>query len=115
MLAELRQERDRLSAELAEVERAIAALEGTARAQRSPVRAGPYTGLSLYEATSAFLAEAGEPKTSSEIARGLIEGGFVTRSRYFTGIVTTMLLRKDARRGSRIRRTKSRKRWYVTR
>ena len=117
MLAGLRKERERLTGELAEVDRAIAALEGrgTVSLQGGDQRIGPYTGLTLFEAAAVYLAGAGEPKTTREIARALLEGGFVTRAKYFTGIVATMLTRQESAQASGIRRTKNKKRWFVNR
>lgn len=102
VLATLYEERKRLSAELAEVEEAIASLEGSV--------ARPYTMLNLYEATMHFLASAGTPKSAPEIALGLRAGGFKTRSRRFATTVTTMLSRPAARQYG-IRRTRDGKRW----
>jgi hypothetical protein len=108
VLASLREERDRLAAELARVEQAIASLEGNATA--AAVR--PYALLTLYEATEHYLKSAGEPKTTREIAIALRNGGFRTRSPYLTGIVSTMLRRPVAKQFG-IRNTRDGKRWYV--
>ncbi len=116
MLDGLRKERDRLATELAEIERAIAALEGSAAAQDGRVpKAGPYTAMTLFEAAAAYLAEAGEPRTTRQIADALLQGGFITRSTYFAGIVSTMLNRKESAQEFGIRRTRDRKRWLVGR
>jgi len=107
-MASLREERERLQSELARVEQAITSLEGTAAPPAPP----PYTALNLYEATAHFLAKAGEPKTTSEIAAAIRAGGLRTRSRYLTQIVATML-RRDAARYYGIHKARDGKRWEV--
>lgn len=122
----MRQERERLAAELGRVERVIAALEeageGTAGAvvttAAPAVRAslppgiGPYSLLDIYEATAHYLSTADRPKSSTEIAAALRAGGFKTRSRNLVNTVRVMLRRKDGR-STGISMTKDRKRWYV--
>ncbi|HYC91943.1 MAG TPA: hypothetical protein VEO54_22210 [Thermoanaerobaculia bacterium] len=105
VLAGLQEERQRLRAELAEVEQAIASLEGAEESQ-------PYARLNVYEAAAHYLARAGEPKTAREIADALRAGGFNTRSTRFANTITTML-RRGAPRGLGIRRTRDGRRWYM--
>jgi hypothetical protein len=105
VLAGLREEQQRLRAELARVEEAIASLEGTNASQ-------PYARLNVYEAVAHYLATAGEPKTTGEIADALRAGGFKTRSTRFANTIRTML-RRGAPHGSGIRRTSDGNRWYV--
>ena len=115
VLAQLREDRARLRGELAGVERAIAALEGTTGVQepapvapapqveapRLPALAplppppppGPYTPLGFYEAAALYLREAGEPKTAREIADALLAGGYRTDSANFRAVARTMLQR----------------------
>jgi hypothetical protein len=123
VLAEMRRERDRLSAEIARVDRVIAALEerGTvvdtpaAAAQASPTPAvGLYSQLDVYEATAHYLSTVETPKTSSEIAAALRAGGFKTRSRNFVNTVRILLRRKDGR-STGISVTSDGKRWFVNR
>lgn len=130
VLAEMRQERERLSAELARVNRVIAALEEEGPANKPPViavtaapavtqpryppGAGPYSQLDMYEATAHYLSTVDTPKNSSEIAAALRAGGFKTRSRNFVNTVRVMLRRKDGR-STGISVTSDGKRWYVNR
>ncbi|HEX3581174.1 MAG TPA: hypothetical protein VH087_05400 [Thermoanaerobaculia bacterium] len=129
VLAEMRRERDRLSAEIARVDRVINALEerGTvvepprvvattpAAAQASPTPAvGLYSQLDVYEATAHYLSTVETPKTSSEIAAALRAGGFKTRSRNFVNTVRILLRRKDGR-STGISVTSDGKRWFVNR
>ena len=107
VLGTLREERKRLAAELARVDQAIASLEGAEASAR------PYAMLSLYEAAAHYLAAAGEPKTSREIAAALRAGGFKTRATYFTAIVSTMLKRSSAGDFG-IRKTRDGKRWALS-
>ena len=124
VLAEMRQERERLVAELARVERVIEALE-QARAAGAPIvpargvaqvslpgGVGPYSLLDIYEATAHYLSTVDTPKSSSEIAAALRAGGFKTRSRKFVNTVRVMLRRKDGRTTG-ISVTKDGKRWFV--
>jgi len=136
VLAEMRQERERLAADLSRVDRVIAALEeggafvggdetivppGTAAttaaiaAQASlPRGIGPYTLLDIYEATAHYLSTVDTPKNSTEIAAALRAGGFKTRSRNFVNTVRVMLRRKDGR-STGISVTKDGKRWFLKR
>jgi hypothetical protein len=140
VLAELEEERRRLWAELARVERIIAVIEDLALptpriaiaaspgAALSPpeelalsstatppsANPSPYARLDVYEATAAYLIESGgRPKTSRQIADALVAGGFPTRSRYFCNVIGTMLRRRDATRPHRISVTADGKRWFV--
>jgi hypothetical protein len=113
MLAALREQREKLAQELARVEKAIAALEGTLDESRVAAAAPatpPYAYLTLYEATAHYLAQENGPRTSRQIADALRAGGFKTRSRRLASTVSTMLARKDAR-GTGIRRTRDKKKW----
>jgi hypothetical protein len=110
VLASLREERERLTAELQRVERAIAALDGQSI---QAIAARPYAMLNVYEAAAHFLAQAGEPKTTREIANALRAGGFRTRSERFTATVGTMLSRQKSASYFGIRRTSDKKRWVV--
>jgi hypothetical protein len=122
VLAGLREQREKLALELARVERAIAALEGSldgsavpaaaAAAVASPAR--PYESLTLYEATVHYLRTVNEPRTSRQIAEALHAGGFRTRAQRFPSIVATMLGREDAARYFGIRRTRDKKRWFCS-
>lgn len=123
VLARLRAEKERLSAELLGVERAIVALEKAAQAARTaqpvpvapeavspppsdlaPARPavrrepapapGPYTPLPFYEAVAAYLQLAGEPKTVREIADALLAGGYTTSAINFRASARTMLRRR---------------------
>ena len=91
VLVSLREERERLQAELARVETAIASLEGNAP------KAHAYSQMSLYEAVAHVLVMSDEPKTSREIADALRAGGFKSRARSLTHVVTTMLTRPTVR------------------
>ena len=113
VLANLKEQREKLARELARVEKAIAALEGSLDESRAAA-ARPYVYLTLYEAAAQYLADANEPRTTRQIADALRAGGFKTRSRRFTSTVSTMLGRKDARHAG-IRRTPDRKHWTCTR
>lgn len=126
VLAELRLEQERLTAELARIGRAIEALEevanpSPARSQSSdgnvspappapPVK--PYAMLDLYSATRAYLRTVDTPQTSTQIANALRAGGFKTRSTRFNATVRTML-RRDTARLSGISITRDHKRWFV--
>ena len=132
VLAEMRQERQRLAAEMARVERVIAALEVAgavadgAEEQRAmmdapddaraslPPGVGPYSLLDIYEATARYLATVDSPKSSTEIAAALRAGGFKTRSKRLVNTVRVMLRRKDGRTTG-ISTTKDGKRWFVKR
>ena len=117
VLAGLREQQKKLATELARVERAIAALEGSLDEgfiAAAAVQARPYAALTLYEATAHYLASSSEPRTSREIAESLRTGGFKTRSRRLSSTVTTMLTRTEARRHG-IRRTRDKKRWTYRR
>lgn len=125
VLVEMRRERERLTVELARVDRVIAALEErstppveprpAAAAQVSfPPGVGPYSLLDIYEATAHYLSTVDTPKTSSEIAAALRAGGFKTRSRNFVNTVRIMLRRKDGR-STGISVTSDGKRWFVAR
>jgi hypothetical protein len=113
MLAGLKEQQVKLARELARVERAIAALEGSLDESviaASAAAPAPYVRLTLYEATAHYLASANEPRTSREIADALREGGFKTRSRRLPTTVATMLSRPEARYAG-IRRTRDKKKW----
>lgn len=137
ILAELREERERLRRELGRVERVIAVLEDpdgmsaaagerattvntaaaaaeTVTATATPVVGQPYTMLDLYEAAAKYLASVDTPKTSRQIADALRAGGFKTRSKKFGGTVRTMLRRSSARSAG-IRATSDGKRWFTRR
>lgn len=130
VLAALREERQNLMTEVLRIDRAIAALEDasgivsaatpakvgvptlTGVPRRTP---GPYSMMSLYEAAAEFLAAAGVPQTSRQIALGLRAGGFKTTSAKFTGTVRTMLRRKASSSPYGIREHSDGKRWYFKR
>ena len=113
VLAALREERQQLLTEVSRIDRAIAALEDASSAVASPRRTpGPYSMMNLYEAVAQYLAAAGVPQTSSEIAAGLRAGGFPTTSARFTGTVRTMLRRKRSSLPYGIREHSDGKRWY---
>jgi hypothetical protein len=132
VLAEMRQERERLAADLARVDRVIAALEeggailgegvaivppgaaATAGAAQAswPRGVGPYSLLDIYEATAHYLSTVDTPKNSTEVAAALRAGGFKTRSRNFVNTVRVMLRRKDGR-STGISTTKDGKRWFL--
>jgi len=131
VLAELRQERERLVSELVRMDRVIAAMEEASAlaadaaerlafvpamaAQASlPPGVGPYTLLDLYEATAHYLSTVDTPKNSTEIAEALRAGGFKTRSRNLVNTVRVMLRRKNGRTTG-ISVTKDGKRWFVKR
>ena len=126
VLAEMRRERERLTEELARVNRVIAALEErnapAVAAATSPAApqvvwppgVGPYSLLDIYEATYHYLSTVDTPKTSSEIAAALRAGGFKTRSRNFVNTVRVLLRRKDGR-ATGISVTSDGKRWFVRR
>jgi hypothetical protein len=139
VLAEMRQERERLAAELARADRVIAALEeggavvaaggkgvatvppgaaappAASGAQASwPRGVGPYSLLDVYEATAHYLSTVDTPKNSTEIAAALRAGGFKTRSRNFVNTVRVMLRRKDGR-STGLSVTKDGKRWFLKR
>lgn len=111
VLASLREERERLRAELERVDQAIASLDGSA--ERAAGREmPPYVFLNVYEATAAYLAASGEPKTTREIADALKAGGFKTRALNFTHTLGTML-RRETSSAYGIRRSRNGKRWSV--
>jgi hypothetical protein len=137
VLAEMRQERERLVADLSRVDRVIAALEEGAAAETGdetgmanvppgaaatraasaaqaslPPGIGPYTLLDIYEATAHYLSTVDTPKNSTEIAAALRAGGFKTRSRNFVNTVRVMLRRRDGR-STGISVTKDGKRWFL--
>jgi hypothetical protein len=135
VLAEMRQERERLLVELARAERVIAALEEAAAVAAQPEERvaivlpsgttappvakaalppgiGPYTLLDIYEATYQYLLTVDEPKNSTEIAAALRAGGFRTRSKNLVNTVRTLLRRKDGR-ATGISVTKDGTRWFV--
>lgn len=128
VLVEMRRERERLTLELARVERVIAALEerGTAAPNVAPTApaaaappnlppgVGPYSLLDIYEATAHYLSTVDKPKNSTEIAAALRAGGFKTRSRNFVNTVRIMLRRKDGR-STGISVTSDGKRWFIAR
>lgn len=117
VLAGLREQQKKLATELARVERAIAALEGSLDGTfvaAAAVEPRPYAALTLYEATASFLAYSNEPRTSREIADALRAGGFRTRSAKLASTVATMLARTEARRYG-IRRTRNGKAWTYRR
>ena len=136
VLAEMRQERERLATDLSRVDRVITALEeagafvagdetivppgatattAAITAQASlPRGIGPYTLLDVYEATAHYLSTVDTPKNSTEIAAALRAGGFKTRSRNFVNTVRVMLRRKDGR-STGISVTKDGKRWFLKR
>lgn len=115
VLARLRAERERLSAELLGVERAIVALETAAQAAEPvpappppdlapelpaalwepepPPPPGPYARLSFYEAVATYLQVEGEPKTVGEIVEALLAGGYPTGAANFRASARTMLRR----------------------
>ena len=129
VLAALRAERQDLLNEVSRIDRAIAALEdaagpgliaAAAAAANYPAdaygrRPGPYSMLRVAEAAAIYLAEAGVPKTSTEIAAALRAGGVRTTStpRTFTDTVQKMLRKSGAEFG--IRHTSDYKRWFVQR
>jgi hypothetical protein len=102
VLQTLRDEASRLRTELDGVERAIAALEGTAPSvpveAPEPV-AGPYASLPFFEAVQLYLSTADRPKHSTEIAAALRAGGFPTRAKDFEASVRTMLRRSGIHHG----------------
>ena len=129
VLAEMRRERERLAAELARVDRVIAALEEPARAvdreaaatpaappaqAKWPPGVGPYTLLDIYQATARYLSTVDKPKNSTEIAAALRAGGFKTRSKNFVNTVRVMLRRRDGR-STGISVTSDGKRWFIRR
>jgi len=135
VLVEMRRERERLAAELARVDRVIAALEETgghpdsgermlpggagAAAANGPQRnlppgVGPYSLLDIYEATAHYLSTVDGPKSSTEIAAALRAGGFKTRSKNLVNTVRVMLRRKDGR-STGISVTADGRRWFVAR
>jgi len=131
VLAALREERQNLLTEVSRIDRAIEALEdasGAVPASALPAKVtaptltgvprrmpGPYSMMSLYEAAAEFLAAAGVPQTSRQIALGLRAGGFRTTSVKFTGTVRTMLRRKASSSPYGIREHSDGKRWYFKR
>jgi hypothetical protein len=137
VLTEMRQERERLLAELARAERVIAALEAAAVAAGQPEERvaivlpdgttapavakaalppgiGPYTLLDIYEATARYLSTVDTPKSSTEIAAALRAGGFKTRSKNLVNTVRVMLRRRDGR-STGISVTDDGTRWFVRR
>lgn len=128
VLAEMQQERERLAAELARVDRVIAALEEraapaadsgegvlpTATQPAFPPGIGPYSLLDIYEATAHYLSTVDGPKSSTQIAAALRAGGFKTKSKNFVNTVRVMLRRKDGR-ATGISVTSDGKRWFVSR
>ena len=125
VLAEMRRERERLEAELARVDRVIAALEerGPAAPPAAELSApqptlppgiGPYSLLDIYEATAHYLSTVDGPKNSTEIAAALRAGGFKTRSKNLVNTVRVMLRRRDGR-STGISVTSDGKRWFVRR
>jgi len=130
VLAEMQRERERLAAELARVDRVIAALEerapvaasaeetattpATASQPSLPPGVGPYSLLDIYEATARYLSTVDSPKNSTEIAAALRAGGFKTRSRNLVNTVRVLLRRKHGR-STGISMTGDGKRWFLSR
>ena len=139
VLAEMRRERERLEAELARVDRVIAALEergpvaapaeeaiaieppsapvtmtATAPQPSLPPGIGPYSLLDIYEATAHYLSTVDGPKNSTEIAAALRAGGFKTRSQNLVNTVRVLLRRKHGNETG-ISITSDGKRWFVKR
>ena len=119
VLGGLREQQAKLAHELARVERAIAALEGSldgsAMARAAEPAPPPYATLTLYQAAVHHLRSVNAPQTARQIADALQAGGFRTRSRRFTAIVATMLGRKEARQaGIRLRRDKNKHCLYTS-
>lgn len=54
----------------------------------------PYLGMSILDASRKFLQRVRDPKTPSEIADALKQGGVHTRSHDFNGIVRTTLFKR---------------------
>ena len=126
VLAALRDERQTLLAEVSRIDRAIEALEDAAGT--GPIRAsagtsagtyqedpygrmpGPYSLCSPCEAAAVYLAAAGEPKTSSEIATALVAGGIRTTSKRFADTLHKALRQNGSYYG--IRQTSNGKRWF---
>jgi hypothetical protein len=136
VLAELQEERRRLLAELARVERVIDVVSELSGAEprlmvaapesavvapgppppppRLPTTASlPYVTMNVYEAVAAYLVDAQKPQTSRQIADALVAGGYPTRSSYFCGALGTMLRRKDSTRAYRISVTADGRHWFV--
>jgi hypothetical protein len=134
VLAELNDERRRLAAELARVERVIGVIEELSGAEprlmvaapapdvvatKAPppsvpaVASLPYVTMNVYEAVAAHLAEVKEAQTSRQIADALVAGGYPTRSSYFCNALGTMLRRKDSTRQYRISVTPDGRHWFV--
>jgi hypothetical protein len=111
VLEGLREQREKLALELARVDRAIAALEGSLDGSAPAIAASaapppkPYAQLTLYQATVHYLRSVSEPRTARQIADALRAGGFRSRSRRLSAIVATMLGREEARHAG-IRRTR---------
>ena len=125
VLAELRLEEERLTAELGRIRRAIEALEEVSNPlaeewesndgpSPAPASPRPYAMLDLYSATYAYLTTVDTPQTARQIADALRAGGFKTHSRRFSATVRTML-RRDTARIARISVTRDHKRWFVRR
>ena len=127
VLAALREERQNLLTEVSRIDRAIAALEDASdnAPAAAPAKAaaptltgvprrtpGPYSMMTLYEAAAEYLAAAGVPQTTRQIADGLRTGGFRTMSSKFGSTVGTMLRRKASSSPYGIRQHSDGKRWY---
>lgn len=59
----------------------------------------PYLGMSILDASKKFLQRVREPKTPSEIADALKQGGVHSRSDDFNGIVRTTLFKRGHEAG----------------
>jgi hypothetical protein len=93
---------------------AVVAAEG-AEDSPPPPDLEPYSDMNFYEAAAAYLESVGEPQSSRQIANGLEEGGYPTRSGYFCNVVGTLLRREESRRAYRISATPNGRRWFVRR
>jgi hypothetical protein len=101
LLAELEKDLAELQTTIAVIKRRLG-VSSHGNSEPSPTNAvgehvghgKPYLGMSILEASRKFLLSVREPKTPSEIADALKQGGVHSRSTDFNGIVRTTLFKR---------------------
>ena len=90
----IRQELEAIETRAAKLRAALEALEGTGifiGGSRTGTVSREYDGLGIVDATKRFLAEVGEPRTTSEIKDALMNRGWTTRSKNATATIYATL------------------------
>ena len=116
-LAEWRKERQELAAKLQELDEAISRLQGktpTPQEQEPTASADPgiYEGLSIADAAVRFLEENTGKWSSRQIADGLSEAGYKTRSRTPHESVHVALVNAESKRNDFHRIQDGRRIWW---